>query len=168
MNLEITKDERILILRCLFAETPLHDPEVKALANRLMELRENGHSTQGLSAVTEKGDRSQAAGQDKHEGSRAERSVPAQTPTGMSYMSAGKYDRDKVEQIRVTPLSIDRQESTNGPYLKLSWTGPGRGMLYASVFDVDLFPHVLPRLKQESVFYVVRKGRYLNVVGVKG
>lgn len=158
MHLDITKDERHLLLRGLYAVTPMHDPEVKALANRLMELHENGVAQGRIPSETPVAAKSPAS----------ETPRPAPTPSAMSYMSTSKYDRSLVEAITITPTIIERAKGANGPYLLVSWTGPGRGLLKASVWDEDLFPRVLPRLKQESVFYVVRKGKYLNVVGVKG
>jgi len=170
MKLEITKDERILILRCLFAETPLHDPEVKALANRLMELRENG---QALPPVTNV-ERSHppSAGRSVEPGrSETPPSVDSRPPqgSGVTYMSTGKYDRSAVEQITVTIDRITRKETETGPRLDLLIpVRGGRGFSTATCWDEDLFVYLKDRAKQESVLYVVHKGKYTNVVGVKG
>jgi hypothetical protein len=173
MNLEITKDERILILRCLFAETPLHDPEIKALANRLMELRDGNGHTLPLSMESNGAKWPDVPGTGARQveqlpggvSGRPQSGYEPQRP-GQTHMSTGKYDRSAVEQIRITPTVINRKDAQHGSYLDVAWTGPGRGLLRASVWDEELFPFVLKRLKQESVFYVVRKGKYLNVVGV--
>ena len=193
MILEITKDERILILRGLFREAPLHDPQITALANRLMELRENGTSTgqSSASAVMARPggtavatDRSGSRGDQgsiqpekaEHTHSRAESmTVPhslSQTPESVRWAS-GKYDRDSVEQITLTPSMIKREDVEKAgekptPRLTVSWQNrQGRGYLYASAWDMDLFPWIAARAKQETAFYVVHKGKYTNIVGVK-
>jgi hypothetical protein len=81
--------------------------------------------------------------------------------------STGKFDRESVEQITLTPSKIDCKEGQNGPMLSVMWPARGRGYLYASCFDESLFPWVSARIKQETVFYVTYKGKYTNIVGVK-
>jgi hypothetical protein len=180
MNLEITKDERILILRCLFAETPLHDPEVKALANRLMELRDgNGHAV----PVPLESNGAQRPDMPRTGAGKAEQlpsgvsgrpqsgNEPQRPPqgSGVTYMSTGKYDRSAVEQITVTIDRITRKETETGPRLDLLIpVRGGRGFSTATCWDEDLFVYLKDRAKQESVLYVVHKGKYTNVVGLKG
>jgi len=83
-------------------------------------------------------------------------------------MSTGKYDRESVEQITLTPSKIERKEGTTGPYLSVMWLAQGqRGPSIASCFDEKLFPWVAGRVKQETAFYVVHSGKYTNIVGVR-
>jgi len=192
MNLEITKDERILILRCLFAETPLHDPEVKALANRLMELRDgNGHGVPvsvgavpgpaqpGRSAqgpvVPSAGARSPQQLPDSVHERRTESGSQPQRAAQVAEIvrwSSSKFDRESVEQITVTPAACKRKDVIKTgeppiPRMEVSWPARGRGYLYAAVWDEALFGWVAGRVKQETVFYVLHKGKYTNIVGVK-
>jgi hypothetical protein len=187
MNLEITKDERILLLRCLFSQTVLHDPEVKALANRMMEMKDDGSNGVRVPMGAVYGNAQPAgpaqvaslpsAGARKPEQlpdsvsqrRPASSSEPQRTPQTIQQvrMSSGKYDRESVEQVTVTPDKCERKEVSTGPFVKVSWPSKGRGFLTAACWDEELFPWVMSRVKQESVFYVVHKGKYTNIVGVK-
>ena len=95
---------------------------------------------------------------------------PERTPQTVesARMSTGKYDREAVEQITLTPTRIERKEGANGPYLQVMWPARGRGFLSASCFDEKLFAWVSGRgIKQETVFYTVHSGKYTNIVGVR-
>ena len=49
----------------------------------------------------------------------------------------------------------------------VSFSNPnGRGWLDAAAWDEHLFPFLANRVKQRTLLYVVRKDKYLNIVGV--
>jgi hypothetical protein len=52
--------------------------------------------------------------------------------------------------------------------MTVSWQNrQGRGYLYAACWDEDLFAWVASRVRTETVFYIVHKGKYANIVGIK-
>jgi hypothetical protein len=54
------------------------------------------------------------------------------------------------------------------PRWKITWPSPnGQGYIDGSCFDEKLFPFLANRVKQRTTIYVVRNGKYLNVVGVR-
>jgi len=55
------------------------------------------------------------------------------------------------------------------PFLAVTWYAPsGNGYVDANCFDEQLFPWITIQSKQPSaLLYVVKNGKYLNVVGVR-
>ncbi len=191
MILEITKDERLIILRHLLAGTPLHDPQVTALANRLIEMRDaNGtavhlplesHEPQGP-AVPSSSSRKQeqlplgvssGRSQNSNQPQRTQES-PAEprkdweNSVVQERWTTAKFDSEAVEQITITPSKCERKDLKDGtPRMTISWQGKGRGYLYATVWDTKLMPWVASRKNKETMFNVVTKGKFTDVVGVK-
>ena len=54
-------------------------------------------------------------------------------------------------------------------FLHVMWESPnGRGFVDANCFDVQLWPHLVkPKSQHETIVYTIRKGNYLNIVGVR-
>ena len=86
--------------------------------------------------------------------------------------STAKFDKDSVEQITLTPAGCKRDDLAKDgktiPRMTVSWQNrQGRGYLYAACWDESLFAWVASRVRQETLFYIVHKGKYTNIVGVK-
>ena len=64
---------------------------------------------------------------------------------------------------------VERKDLEDGTArLIATYENPGgKGFLRASVWDEKLFPWVSARIKQRTLFYVTRKGQYINIVGVR-
>jgi|GEM_PF-6274288 len=180
MILEITKDERLLILRHLLAGTPLHDPQVTALVNRLIETREASNGTSAPAQPSLNLAPGEPLWDKPKETNQPQRAQESPEPK-RDWENAGpqlvrwatdKFDKEKVEQITITPMGAKRDDLFKAgkkvPRMSVSWQSPKvRGYNYATVWDEKLFPWVANRLKQETVFYVVNKGKFTDVVGVK-
>lgn len=78
-----------------------------------------------------------------------------------------KKKPDAFETIEAPIVKIEDKTGANGPFLKVTRTNQGRGFAYASVFDSELFPFIRSRLQQRTTLYVVKSGKYINVVGVR-
>ena len=175
MILEISKDERQLLLRLLILarpETASQGTAINALSERVMELRDEpvpvrsdgGGSAPGTTVGKGESPLSREASRDPV----ASPSLRSGTqPAESVRWSTEKFDREAVEQLTLTPAKIDLKESANGPYVLVSWPARGRGYLSAACWDEQLCPIVASRVKQETVFYMVHKGKYTNIVGVK-
>ena len=64
----------------------------------------------------------------------------------------------------------ERKDLSDGrPRLKVSWQTPSaRDFIDANCFDEKLFPWIAAQSKEPTaLLYVVKSGKYLNVVGVR-
>lgn len=176
MNFELTREEAILLARVIVGWDPqtVADADLLVLlARRLCALpvplesdEPQGTALPGASsrqAQLVPSGVSDGRAQSSDEPQRATQSKPVE----QTRMSAGKYDRNAVEQITLTPTKCERKESANGPYIAVMWPSRGRGYLYANCWDPELFAWVAGRVKQESTFYVVHKGKFTDIVGVR-
>jgi hypothetical protein len=175
VNLELSQHEaRLVMQRLLYGQIHEHDTgHFNKLFLRLAEFVHLSLESDGPKGTT-------VPGTGPRQAELLPGAVPAGRPQGSDQpertpqstesvrWATGKYDREAVEQITLTPSKIERKEAATGPFLSVSWQNRhGRGYLSASCFDEALFAWVSGRIKQESVFYVVHKGKYTNIVGVK-
>ena len=175
MNLEISKEERFLLLAALLRSGDF-GRKAAELGERLIELRDgnplpvpleqDGPKRSDVPSALPRKDEQLSGGVS---GRPQSSDQPQRTPQTVESVrwSSGKFDRESVEQITLTPSKIERKEGQNGPMISVMWPARGRGYLYASCFEESLFPWVSARIKQETVFYVTYKGKYTNIVGVK-
>jgi hypothetical protein len=174
MNLEISKEEcQLLVRRILHGRID----ESEHLAFERLFLRIGNLVPVPLESNGPKRPDVPSAGARKDEqlpggvsGRPQSSDQPQRTPQTVESvrMSTGKFDREAVEQITVTPTRIERKDLEDGTArLKVMWPARGRGFLEAACWDESLFAWVAGRIKQETVFYVVHKGKYTNIVGVK-
>jgi hypothetical protein len=52
-------------------------------------------------------------------------------------------------------------------FLKVTWQSQERGYIDANCFDQQLWPWLIKQTGQKTTLHLVRKGDYLNVVGVR-
>jgi hypothetical protein len=73
------------------------------------------------------------------------------------------------EVFEVAITKAERKDLSDGrPRMIVGWPVPqGQGFASANCFDEKLFPWLSSRLKQKTVLYIMRSGKYLNVVGVR-
>jgi hypothetical protein len=74
------------------------------------------------------------------------------------------------ETIEAELWKVESKPTQEGkPRWKITWAAPngGQGFVDGSCFDEKLFPFLANRVKQKTVLYVVKNGKYLNVVGVR-
>lgn len=80
-----------------------------------------------------------------------------------------KAKRDTAESLEFVPVKIERKDIADKKRLIVSWQNTAtnqRGYLQASCFEESLFGPIANRVKQRTLFYIVRSGKYINIVGL--
>ena len=100
--------------------------------------------------------------------------APVPTPTAQASLpltntyhfakdrSGKSYTTANTERLEATITKVERKDTANGARLAVTMVPPER----ASVWDESIFAHVSSRVKQKSVFFIVRKDKFVNIVGV--
>ena len=94
--------------------------------------------------------------------------TPAPAPPAPVIPAAPK-DPDVRELGPITPLSIERTGTGKKECLVMTWQTQDGGRKVARCWADQkmIWPRVLERVKQPTVFLVKEKSAYLNIVGVK-
>jgi len=98
---------------------------------------------------------------------------PAVAPTNLETGVRDRWARDRkgnevpepegFERIEVHIAKTEQKET----HLRVTWQNHGTGYGNANCFDAKLWPHIINRTGRMTVLYVLKKGNYINVVGVR-
>jgi hypothetical protein len=108
---------------------------------------------------------------------------PAQSPSVAPAKSPEPRDRwardrkgnevpnpDGCETRTVKLMKAERKDlDTGAPRMKVAWPGPERGFVDANCFDEKLFPYLAQAKGSGNplTIYIMKKDKYLNVIGVR-
>lgn len=70
-----------------------------------------------------------------------------------------------VESLPFEPLKVERKDTGGKPRLLVLYNSAGKN-IQASCWHEELFGHIANRTRQRTTFYVTRKDRYINIVGL--
>ncbi len=156
-TLELHDDERYALIRVL---APHEEPKLLAnLFQRLVEMKPTVNNPQTKPPI--------GPGRTAAEAILSPPAIPAVPSPTVPADHWIKKKPEAFETIEVPIVKIENKNGSNGPFLKVTWTNQGRGFGYGSVFDTELFPFIQSRLQQRTRLYVVKNGRFTNIVGVR-
>ncbi len=185
MLLELTTTERRLLLTALLHLEPgmtsgRMQADIDNLYDRIIELPPDGN---GLRVPLEShgAERSTlpSPGTGKTEqlpggvsGGRSQGSDQPQRTQESDHWAHGIKEPDKkvAEVWNVVIAKVESKPTTEGkPRQLVTFESPnGKGFGRASLWDEELFSLMSGRAKQRTTFYILRKGQWLNVVGIRG
>lgn len=164
MNLEISREERRLLLHLLMSEEHLRlRGDEAALCEKLMDRLLDPPGTLYSSPVTKPltPDAEQKCPQPVVHQTAGE-SATDRRASGTTVKSGALPPVPAgAEELICTPLSLKNV----GKRIVLGTAEHGYGIV--SCWKSDLFDAVRARLNKPTTFYVVRKDKYLNIVGIK-
>jgi len=187
MIIDLTSTERRLLLHALFRMSPgltpgLMQVDIDNITNRLIALREDDNeSNLRLPLEPHGSERSAVSSVDPGKTQQLPGGVSGRTQSGDQPKRAAQMeladrwasgveppDKAAAEKLEITPSKIERKASKEGkPFLLISWSNNGRGYSFARVWDEALFSRIENRAKTKTLFYALRKGQFLNVIGVR-
>jgi hypothetical protein len=177
MTLDLTREETTLILWALIHSAPdaqalrSIDPLLDKLyvARGTLHLPLEPHGTKGADLPRQQAGHDEQLRSGVSDGRpqgdhQSQRTAEVQA---VDRWSSGK--RDGFETLEAVFSKVERKDlEDQTTRLTVTYENPaGRGFLRASVWDEKLFPWISARVKQKTVFYVTRKGQYINIVGVR-
>lgn len=185
-TLVLTEDERKMLIFCMGSIVPsirhetirlLPPEQFNHLAMRLMDARPDVSFL-----IAEANGIQNASGTDR---ARAILSPPAQSPAApvsTSIQACDRWARDRkgvelahpegciAQEVRIWKVETKTTRKGNRPssYLQVTWESPtGIGHVDGNCFDVVLAAWVVKAQGTKTTLYTLRRGNYLNVVGVR-
>lgn len=92
-------------------------------------------------------------------------SYPAHNSTREVWAPKFSASAPGVESLQFEPIKVERKDTGKGKRLVVLYNSAGRN-IQASCWHEELFAHIANRTRQRTTFYVTRKDRYINIVGI--